>query len=542
VGRGQNQPSEAGGITGYQHSAETTAFVNGDFRTMDPTAPRASVVVCRGGRILAVGGRELEPSLPETAEVIDLEGRFALPGFVDAHCHAELSSVHLSHAVRCHTPPLTSIEQICQAVAEQVANVGAGEWVIGRGSFGLPAWVAEQRPLTRHDLDAVAPDNPVVVFAGLHNCTLNTPALRSTGLDRDPPPRGSSVDPTTGRATELWDKLDLPSFGIERCTAALERWLPELFVSKGITSIGEIVFTHDGLHAFQRLWRRGDLPLRAKLWLHVPRLSSIDDLVASGLESDFGDESLALGGIKLFVDGAGYDVWGNLEPSADRQWTQAELDEVVLTAHRAGLQLLLHVAPTHTGAIMAADALERAITAYPRSDHRHRIEHVGDMPIDEPLLRRLRSLAVGVLTTPQFLYSSAEDSVCPLASLLALGFRLPGNSDCTGTQPEGANPFFGIWCAVARKSKNGEVVLPEEAITVEQALRMCTLDAAYAAHMDDRGALAVGALADLAVVDRDPEQVPVDELADTRVAMTVVGGRVVWSLDQARATAGGRPA
>ncbi len=510
---------------------DATAFVNGDVWTMSRSRPRASVVVCEHGRVTAVGGAEV---VPAGAQVVDVGGKVVIPGFVDAHCHAEMTSVHLEHAVQCFTPPKRSLAEICQAVAARVAEVNPGEWIVGRGNFAIHRWVEEQRPLVFSDLDAVAPDNPAVVFAGLHSCTLNTRAMEVTGLLTDPPPPGSSFDPLTGRGTEMWDKLPLPAYGIDATKAALARRVPELFVRNGVTSIGEIVFSHDGVRAFQQMKRDGVLPLRVKFWPHVPRIASVADIAASGLESGFGDEWLQLGGIKMFVDGAGFDVWGNAEPACDRQWSQHDLNAAVWDAHRAGLQLLLHVAPTLTGTRMAADALEQAITRLPGLDHRHRIEHLGDMVPDPPMLTRLQQLGVEVLSTPHFLYSSPEDSVCPLRTLQAMGFRVPGNSDVTGTQPEAANPFWGIWCAVARESKDGSLILPDESISVEAAIRMYTADAAYSAHWDDRGVLEPGMLADLVVLAQDPFAAAVSELPDIRVEKTVIGGEIVWDAAEAR--------
>jgi predicted amidohydrolase YtcJ len=507
-------------------SHTATVYENGDFRTMNPVAPRATTLVARGGRIASIGDSGCARDV--TGERIDLQGRVAVPGFVDAHCHLELSAIDLTYAVPCFTPPLGSIEEVCAAMGERARATPEGEWLVGRGNFAMHRWVREGRPVLREDLDRVTPRHPAIVFAGMHSATLNTRALELTGLLHDPPPRGATVEPATGRGTELWDKLALPHPGAAAAADAIAEWGRRLFTSRGVTSIGEIVYSHHGIHAFQSLRRAGRLPVRVKLWMHVPRLGPVADFAATGLESGFGDDWLTLGGIKLFVDGAGYDVWGNAEPAADRQWSQAELDDAVAEAHEAGLQLLIHVAPTATGAEMARRALRRALERSPGEDHRHRIEHLGDMVPNHELLTELRGLGVEVLSTPQFLHNSPEDSSCPLRSLREMGFHMPGNSDCTGTQPEAANPFYGIWCAVARRSKDGSTILPEEALTVDEALRMYTSDAAWADHMDDRGVLAPGRLADLAVLGADPGQVPVEDLASVPVDFTVIGGEIVY--------------
>ncbi len=497
---------------------------------MDGRGRVASGLVARDGRIASVGdARELADGLEPDAERIELEGRVVLPGFVDAHCHLELSTTHLSYAVSCFSPPHRGIPDILRALSERARATPRGEWVVGRANFSLERWVQDGRPLLRADLDGALPEHPAVVFSGLHVCTLNTRALEVTGLLTEAPPRGASLDVETGRATELWARLPLPSYGVEATAGAIAEMGRSLFVSRGVTSIGEIPFTWDGVRAYLDLRRRGELPARIGLWYHVPRLGSIQE-VRRALQPDEGDDWLRVGGIKLFVDGAGQDAWGH--PVADLQWEQDELDEAVLAAHEAGLQVWMHVAPTRTAAAMALTSLERALTRLPSNDHRHRIEHLGDMKPDRDLLIRARDLGVIPVATPQFVYSygdaDPEGSCAPLRTLRELGFRVPGNSDCTGTQPEAANPFHGIWCALAHRTRGGSLVEAEERIDLDAAIRSFTADAAYACHMDDRGVLAPGKLADLVVLGRDPWAVPIDELPEIPVDMTVIGGRVVW--------------
>ncbi|MHB1433194.1 MAG: amidohydrolase, partial [Streptosporangiaceae bacterium] len=381
-------------------------LVNGDVVTMDPAQPRASAVAMTGGRILSVGDSDdLRRRFPHAAEN-DLAGRVVIPGFVDAHCHFELTTSHLAYAVPLHAPPHGSLREICETLRHAAAETPGDGWIVGRANFGLHQFVAEQRPITRADIDAVVPDRPVVVYSGMHVSTLNTAGMRASGLlDGAVPPRGVLFDPESGRGTELWSWLPAPGFGTARIADAMARLGGDMFTARGVTSINDVVHSADGVRAYQLLRREGRLPARVDVRWVSPVLLPSSSLAATGLETGFGDSWLRAGGIKLFIDGAGHDL--DHRPLLDLKWDQDELDAEVETAHRAGLQLMMHVqAPESVD--MALLALERAITRFPRADHRHRLEHAGDLPPDAARLRRMRDLGVVPVATPQFLYSYGD--------------------------------------------------------------------------------------------------------------------------------------
>jgi predicted amidohydrolase YtcJ len=451
-----------------------------------------------------------------------------IPGIVDAHCHLELTATHLAYAEKAFGSELGSIARIVEVVREAAARTPVGEWIVVRSDVAVQRLVAERRPIVRSDLDDAAPGHPCVVFAGLHTVTLNSMALRVTGLldGSATLPQGAAINLESGRGKELWDWLPLPRYSRAAIADAIRDEGRARWTARGVTTIAELPFSHDGIGAFQDLRRRGELPTRIGLWLHTPLLGSVEQLTGAGYETGFGDEWLSHGGIKLFVDGTGADIDGNAE--LDIKWSQEELDHMVLTAHVAGQQLWMHVAPTLEAAEMALLAVQRAQAVHPRTDHRHRIEHIGDMRPNADLLGRIRAAGVLVVTTPQFTYSYgdlAPDEACtPLRSLHALGFRPPGNSDATGTQREALNPWHGIWCALAHRSESGLHIEPEEAIDMAEAIRMFTRDAAVACHMDDRGVLSEGRLADLVVLDADPFTTPLADVPGMPVALTVIGG------------------
>jgi predicted amidohydrolase YtcJ len=499
---------------------------------MDDTQPEVEALLIEDGHVTATGStKEIESLARAEVEVVDLSGRVVLPGFVDGHTHLELTATHLKYALAVMAADHKSLARICRALSTRARETPPDQWVIGRADFGLHLFVEEKRPLLRSDLDAAVLDHPCVVFSGLHTTTLNTRALQVTGLLDGSAcvPKGSFLDIETGRATELWSWLPLPTFGPAMVAEAIQDLGRRLWTGQGVTTVAELPFSRDGIRALQMLHKANEMPLRVGLWLHVPRLGSVDELTSLGFETRFGDEWLSLGGMKFFADGAGFDLEGSL--LSDQKWTQDDLDEAVLKSHLAGLQVWIHTAPTFEGTELALHALEAALKAHPREDHRHRVEHVGDLAPDQALLQRFRRDGIIPVTTPQFTWSygdaTPDYAATPLATLHRMGFRPPGNSDATGSQPEAINPWHSIRCTQERKTRSGTLIRPEERVSLDAALRMFTKDAAWACHFDDRGVLAPGYLGDCVVLGADPYSMAPDELSAMPTDLTIIGGRMM---------------
>jgi predicted amidohydrolase YtcJ len=517
-----------------QEPAPALAVVNARVLTLEPAQPRAEAVLVERGRITRVGTtREVREAAPH-ARPFDAGGRTVVPGFVDGHAHFEMTCLALTQTLSCTTPPYRSLAEIAEALGLRARQTPPGHWLLGRTSFGLYAKVEEGRLFTRHDLDAVSRDHPIAVLAGLHVAMLNTRALHALGLwDGAHVPRGVTVhrEPSgapTGVATEVWDLL--PAFGLEETTRAIRARAAELFVAHGVTSIHTIPFSAGDVAADQALQEAGQLPLRLRLYYHVPHQISLDALLALGLRPGFGSEMLRFGGVKIFVDGTGHDGHGNRR--LDLKWDPEELEAFVSRAHEGGLQLWMHV-NSQPAIRMAAAAVEAALRRQP-GPHRHRLEHGGDFADSVEDMRRLRALGIRLVATPQFLYSQSGvpgtrfPRPMRFRTLLDQGFELIGGSDSTGTVPDGIAPLFNIACAVRRQTRGGTEFLPEERISAEEGLRMFSIWAATGAfEEDEKGSIAPGKLGDLAVLSHDPLAVPADALADIRVEATILGGRVV---------------
>jgi predicted amidohydrolase YtcJ len=307
----------------------------------------------------------------------------------------------------------------------------------------------------------------------------------------------------------------------------------------GITTIHEFTSWPDSTRMYQELLMNGELPLRVHVCPAVwglYRSIDLDSFSKLAKETEFRNDWIKIGSAKIFVDAQGLDEKGRY-----CEWnrlTQDQLNVLVSRAHRSGIRVMMH-AITRNGQNMALNAIEAALREMPKDDHRHRIEHFGGdyWPTG---LRRAKELEIIPVPTPYSSYGwygdpwleSAQpgDKVVIYRTLLDQGFMPPGNSDCMGTEPEALNPWWSIWCAVARKTRSGKPICPEEGTTVMESIRMYTTNSAYAGFEEKtKGSIEPGKLADLVVLAEDPFSIPIDTLKDIEVEMTMVGGRIVYN-------------
>lgn len=528
-----------------QERAETGRLIvyGGRVRTMDDRDTVTSAVAIDRGVIVAVGDGA-ERALPADAPRLDLDGRTVLPGMIDAHSHIELSTMaeRLWHDVR-----LCETEETLGRVREAAASSPAGEWVICQGTFGA-------RLPTRAELDDAAPGHPVLVRESMHLLAANSRALAAAGIDRGyATPLGSRVlrdaqGEATGIVREGFDLFPYPRPTVEW----LERELPavtrELFVEHGVTTVYELPASANGMRAWQRLHRNRALPCRLTLNPimapgHQPIIHSLDEFLGLGLLTGFGDNWLRIGAVKLFVDGGDFvsgfyrgRVGGHPDGWGITNFTYRELVSVLTRCRLASVQVWMH-AIGDAAQEMALAAVEEVNAALGPSDHRTRIEHIGNHMFDMGQIDRM--LAAGVVPVPNAVFIFAEEPdledaaagarLYPFRTMLEAGLITPGNSDCAGTQPFAANPWYGIHAMLSRRTKGGTVLNASETVDLQTAITTYTRHGAYAAFEEsNRGSLEVGKLGDLAVYPDDPYQLPVDRLAELRPDMTVIGGEIAF--------------
>jgi len=498
---------------------------------MNPAHPNAELVAIKGNRILLVAtGEELEQVRGAKTRIIDCYGRTVVPGFNDAHCHT-FSFVRKLRSLDLSPSSVSSIVDIKALVRRRAQSLPPGSWLLGDGYNKF--YLAEKRHPNRWDLDEAAPHHPVVLMHhSLHACVLNSRALSLAGITRETPePPGALIerDLNSGEPSGLLFEMlgyirekVLPPLSEEELAEGIAL-ANRHYLSMGITSLQEASASNN-LARWQTLeWFKesGKLNSRVSMMFGFDALPQFQQ---AGLAFGSGDNRLRLGGVKFMPN----ETTGKLQPP------QPELNQQALDVHRAGFQLAIHC--VEPGTVEAAiTALEYVGSQSSLVGRRHRLEHCSECP--PRLLKRLRRLEAMVVTQPPFLYHSGERYLATIPpnrqkwlyrikSLLDGGLVVAASSD-SPVVPD--NPLLGIYAAVTRRAESGQELLPEEAISAQQALAMYTTSAAYASFEENiKGALAPGKLADMVVLSADPVKAPPEQIKDIRVEMTIIDGKIAW--------------
>ncbi len=526
-------------------------FVGGRVHTVNAANDVVPAVAVGDGRILRAGSdADVRALAGPRTRVVELRGRTALPGFIDAHIH--LASLGIAEsAIDCKAPGMQSIAALQQAVRQRAAVQPPGTWIRGRGYD--QSRLAERRHPNRLDWDAVAPDHPVIFTRTCgHIASVSSRALVAAGVDdQTPDPPGGRYDRAAGRnlgvayetAQTPLQAAALPTWGEFRAAllAAARTCL-----AAGCTSVhdaGGLVGPAFG--PCQELVARGEIDLRiyafttVNSWTH-PLLG----VLSSGMHTGLGDARLKLGAFKVMTDGSSSGptaatrepYTSNCQDCGILYWEQDELDDLLGRAHRLGFQCTVH-AVGDRAIEQTLNAMARAQREAPREGLRHRIEHCGICPAD--LQARVHGQRIVPIMQPAFFWEFGDgyirnygqaraDTMFPARSLIARGVPVAGSSDAPVTRQA---PLFGIEQALTRATMDGQVCGPDERVDLATALRMHTINGAFASFEEHlKGSLEPGKLADLVVLGEDLARVPASEIHQVPVAMTVSGGRVVHEL------------
>jgi predicted amidohydrolase YtcJ len=527
-------------------------LVNGKLYTQDAAFPRSTAVAIREGRIWAVGSDDEILGLTGIgAPVIDLEGRRVLPAFQDAHFHMHDWSLGLR---RLPLAGVASLAELCQSLSHKVSQAPPGTWILGQG-WNETCW-PELRVPTRTDLDDVAPHHPVALWrSDLHLVSANSAALREAGIGGDTPDpaagvidRDGSAQPTgvlRERAIDLLTAV-IPPPTEEETVAAMRQGFP-LLHSLGVTGIHDyrLMDGADGppaFRAYQRLRAADELGVR--LWMHISA-AHLEEAIALGLRTGFGDEFLRVGHVKLFADGGqGARTAWMLDPYEDTGdyglplVPTSEMACDIERANLAGLSVAVHAIGDRAirEILNILEGLpDRHAQGIPRQAP-NRIEHVQNIRPED--VSRLAALDVVASVQPIHVVDDmvmVEKSVgargrftYAFRELLDAGVPLALGSDCPVADP---NPMWGIHAAVTRQRRDGTPShgwYPAQRLTIAEAVWGFTMGPAQASERShELGSITPGKLADLIVLDRDILAIEPIEIADAQVVMTVLGGRVV---------------
>lgn len=526
--------------------------LTGTVLTVDDARPVAEALAVADGRIVAVGTRaDVQPWIGERTEVVDVGDGCVLPGLVEAHGHPLMEAIALSERMADIRPvTMTSAEDVVAAIQKEVARRGQqGAYLNGWDPLlqnGLPeptlAW-----------LDDVAPDSPLVIMHNSgHKAFFNSVAAKRAGLHRDiPDPKGArfgrdangDLDGTAEETAAVFPLLagvvspsDYPSMLVAEC-ARLNR--------AGLTACSDMAF--DPVFRPMLDGMRDELTIRLRTYeMSTPQLTS-------AARPGDGDDLVRQVGIKIWVDGS---PWiGNvdltfpyLDTAATRtigvvpgscghaNYSRDQLREIVGAYFPLGWQMACHV-HGDAGVDTILDVYEEVLQAHPRPDHRLRLEHVG--AITDEQLRRAHALGVtcsmfvdqihywGDVIVDGLFGPDRGSRWMPCGSAVATGMRISLHNDPPVTPEE---PLRNIGVAVTRTAPSGRVLAPEQRITVEQAIRAQTLDAAWQLFADDViGSIEVGKYGDLVVLSADPRTVPPEEIAEIDVVATYLAGRCVYA-------------
>jgi len=534
-------------------------LVNGVIHTMDSAKPRAEAIAFAGNRVLALGSNdEMRDLKASGCRMVDLRGRTVVPGLTDAHLHFLSYGIGLKEIELAGVPTL---EEALALVATRAADTPPGQWLTGRG-WDHTLWAGGAFP-TRQDLDRVAPEHPVFLRRKCgHAGWANSHALALAGITAETPdPFGGAIDrdPVTGQpagvlkdvAMELMFRLfQEPS--LDEAMAAIK---VAMLHAHRAGLVG--VHTMEGagsFRAFQQLQAAGELKLR--ITMQIPE-ENLDAAIQAGLRSGFGNESLRIGGVKIFSDGAlgartaymleafeGYPDNCGL-PMA----TPEHLREVIGKASRAGIASFVHAIGDRANrevldAIEEARRVEAARsheTRNPQYGLRHRIEHAQIVhPADVP-----RFAALGVIASMQPIHATQDMLVADALwgkrsahayawrSLLDAGAVVAFGSD---SPVEDLSAMKGIHAAVTRRRPDGSPGAAgwygEQRLSVAEAVYAYSAACAYASGEEAiKGTLTPGKLADLVVLSQDIFSVDPMAILETEVVATMVDGEFVYSQD-----------
>jgi predicted amidohydrolase YtcJ len=525
---------------------------NAKVYTVDPLAPRAEAFAVKAGRFVAVGSTDdIKSLIGKQTQTFDAKQMTVVPGFIDAHNHAPgailLYEVIVGNPYQVEFVTIASIVEKLRAKARETP---AGFWI--EGFFFDDTKVQDKRALNIHDLDQVSRDHPVSVrHRGGHTTYYNSKAFELAGVTKNTPnsaagtfdrdANGELNGRVTDRARNVFNRVGKrPTYSADQI--ALRNRDALAFISKQFVRQGLTGVHHQGgdLFALQQVRARGDLLHRVS---YEPDEDVLEAMISKGIATGFGDEWIRFGATREHTCDGSFSErtmalsvpYAGVEPPyhGNITTTQDALNAWVERVHRAGIQVNCH-ANGDVAIDMVLTAFERAQRMFPQGDPRPKITHCT--LINEGLLRRIK--AAGAVPAPftSYAYYNSDKfgfygEELMRRSMAYKSFAVAGIPAAAGSDfsPGPFAPLMGIQGMVTRTGWNGETWGAEQRISVDEALRVNTINGAYASKEEAiKGSITAGKLADFVVLADDPHTVAQDKIKDIEIVRTVTGGNTVY--------------
>ena len=519
---------------------------NADIITVNPLQPKAEAIAISGDKVVAIGDNNSILKLASgLTKKIDIENKTITPGFIDAHSHPASSGRSHLRNVDCD---LRSIEEIKKAIYERTKITPKGNWVSGFKYDDTKT--KEKRFINNKDLDEVSPNHPVIItHRGGHTAYVNSLALSLAKIDKNTPdPEGGQIEKNIASG-ELTGRL------LESATYGIENLIPNEFsrsdyqegvkvISKmmsktGITSVTDAGTGAKSLQSYQDAHDNDELKTRIYCMI---RGYAFDEINASGKKTGYGDKWVKVGAVKLACDGSISERTARLsEPYIGRPNdygiivnTEEQLYEQAIKAHRADWQIGIH-ANGDVGIDISLRVYEKLQKEKFRNDPRFRLEHCT--VINDDLIKRIKALNAIPNPFSTYVYFHGEkmkeygkerlENMFAVKSFLDAGINVTQTSDYP---PGPFEPMMAIQSSVTRTDYNGEVWGPSQKISVEEAIKVGTINGAYASYEENlKGSLEIGKLADLVILDKDPRKIDPLDIINIPIQRTMVGGN--WSYE-----------
>lgn len=529
-----------------------TAFINGEVVTIDEKQTITEALAVKDNKIISVGTTmKIKELIGNKTNVIDLEGRSLLPGFVDAHMHLSIYGTNMLD-ISSKQPEVTSLQDLYKALKKEAENTKKGDWIRAWG-FNENT-ISDKRFPTKKELDEISTSHPILIVRVCNHLSIvNSKSLELANIDDETKnPEGGVIEKDssgflTGKLIETahMQMSNLAVRSDEELATSL-KLASDTLIKYGVTSIHDAGGYGDGPRIFNIMKdsiESGDIKVR--IYAMIASLTNsekfINQMKEKNVITGLGDERFKIGPVKLFSDGSSTGpTLATREPyTSDEKnygilyYEQQQLNRTLIDAHKRGNQITAH-AQGDQAIEMVLNSIEAALQEKPRDNHRHRIEHAGIAPPD--LQSRMKELGVTIIPNPGFMYENGDDYLTFYGD--RVNWMYPANdyinsninaAFASDAPVIGCNPFIGIHAAVNRKTRTNQIVGKSQTVSVLDALKAYTLMGAYASFEEDiKGNLKEGKLADVIVLNKSILNEKKDKIKDLKVEMTMINGEVVF--------------